>query len=373
MRLFGKVSIKQGLYKGEKRWTVRFSTPDGKYHRHQFNTRAEALSKKQRLQAERESPLSNFPIEDQLDASAALVAAKQNGFTLSQAVDAYIKNKRGITESTLADAIKEFIDSREAKGLRPRSISSYRASLNSFAFNQGSQSVSGISPEDLLDFISEQEWGRPRVRRFLVEMGTFFGYCVKQGYCKTPPTNEVERPRVELAEVSPLSVHDCRSILKSVYNLAPELLAHITIGMFGGVRTNEILRLTWSDINSSEDFIDLRTTVSKTRQRRLVKISPILKLWLQVASDKGSPLPVTSFYKKWRGPKELSGIKNMTGNMLRKTCVSNHIAYHQNLPLAIDQFGHSEKVLYNYYRGVITPNNAKAFWEDLTPDKVLKG
>jgi integrase len=369
MKPLGKISIKKWTYKNEKRYDVRFTTPDGKYHRFTHQKKTDADIHKMRLENEQRTPLSFFSLSDQTEASAAIKLAKRHGFSLIEAVNHYLANHQSQEEIELGLAIQKFLDAQVKKKLRPRSIASYRASLNTFGFYRAKNLVSAITSSELSEYIEDQEWGDLRTRRFLTELGTFFAFCQKNNHCKSSPTIRIDKPRVDPNDVTPLTVEECKRILSSVQKHKPAILAHICIGMFAGARSNEILRISWDNINFEESFIDLNIGSTKKRQRRLVQMHPTLKKWLTLAKSLNSQLPCPTVYKMWKEPLKKAKIKTTSSNMLRKTCVSYHIAHHQNIPLAMDQFGHSESVLYQHYRGVVRKSEAEKFWSDLLPNE----
>ena len=51
-------------------------------------------------------------------------------------------------------------------------------------------------------------------------------------------------------------------------------------GAFTGMRSSEVLRLDWQDVNFERSFITVAAEKSKTATRRLVPIQPNLMLWL---------------------------------------------------------------------------------------------
>lgn len=55
----------------------------------------------------------------------------------------------------------------------------------------------------------------------------------------------------------------------------------IAIGCFEGLRSEEIKRLDWKNVNFERGFIEVRADICKTKARRLVPISDNLRAWLK--------------------------------------------------------------------------------------------
>src|SRR5439155_15445876 len=73
-----------------------------------------------------------------------------------------------------------------------------------------------------------------------------------------------------------------RAEMAMVLSTAEErMVPFLAIGAFAGLRSAEILRLDWSKVNLETGYITVDASVAKTNSRRLVPITPNLKLWLE--------------------------------------------------------------------------------------------
>src|SRR4029450_5403864 len=75
-----------------------------------------------------------------------------------------------------------------------------------------------------------------------------------------------------------LSVNEAARLLEAA--AAPDVLPYIAIGLFAGLRTAELERLDWSEIDFESDLIEVTAAKSKTAQRRFVTLQPNLREWL---------------------------------------------------------------------------------------------
>ena len=58
----------------------------------------------------------------------------------------------------------------------------------------------------------------------------------------------------------------------------PGMITYLALGIFAGIRPDEIMRLEWKDIRPDGILVECRK--SKTRQRRFVKVTDNLSAWL---------------------------------------------------------------------------------------------
>src|SRR5207249_11875768 len=69
--------------------------------------------------------------------------------------------------------------------------------------------------------------------------------------------------------------------LASLISKVPaDVKPYLALGAFTGMRTSEILRLDWSQVNFERGHITVAPEKAKTATRRLVPIQPNLMQWL---------------------------------------------------------------------------------------------
>src|SRR5208337_4928637 len=80
-----------------------------------------------------------------------------------------------------------------------------------------------------------------------------------------------------------------------------DFLPALAIGAFAGLRSAELERLEWSDVDLVGKYIELRASKAKTASRRIVPIADNLAQWLApFAGQRGTawPLGHEAFYKR---------------------------------------------------------------------------
>jgi integrase len=63
--------------------------------------------------------------------------------------------------------------------------------------------------------------------------------------------------------------------------IAPKFVPFVALGAFAGLRTAEIHRLEWQDIDFHGGHIIVGKHKAKTGQRRIIPVLPALKAWLE--------------------------------------------------------------------------------------------
>lgn len=165
----------------------------------------------------------------------------------------------------------------------------------------------------------------------------------------------------------------------------PDIVAPLAIKFFAGLRTSELFQLDWSSVNSDQILIGAKKV--KARKRRAVSIPPNLKAWLQGrCKDKG---PVTDVkHNAWhrriqsivehinaertKAQGKKAAQFRLPSNFARHSFCSYHYAYHLNENLTAAEAGNSPGMIFPNYRGLVTPERAKAFWGILPENPVTE-
>jgi integrase len=91
---------------------------------------------------------------------------------------------------------------------------------------------------------------------------------------------------------APVSIFTPENIASLLTKADATLRPFIALGAFAGLRTAELQRLDWSEIDLERGFITVAASKAKTRRRRLVPILDNLKLWLTPIWQASGPICV---------------------------------------------------------------------------------
>jgi hypothetical protein len=118
-------------------------------------------------------------------------------------------------------------------------------------------------------------------------------------------------------------------------------------------------------------LIEVTAVKSKTRRRRLVRISDNLAAWLQLKGDMPGDLEkrITRAWETAKVP--------WPRNVTRHSFCSYHLAQWDNAAKTALQAGHTEQVLFAHYRELVTPEQAEEFWSivpaaHVSPDAAVR-
>ena len=341
---------------------------------------ADALAALERLQSFQQSTgrrLSLLAAVSEL----AEVSAKLNGLTLREVVTGYLATVATIRRVDLLQAVDEFIKSREHRtiatsGKRPELSAGYAYNvamwLREFAGTFPNTAVCDLKKDLLNGYLSAFSHLSARsrnVRRIVVSM--FLKWCVRQDYL-TAGHRLLEADRMSRENDAPESIEfykpaELRSLLK---NAKGEMRVVIALQALAGLRLEETLRLDWRDVFGIPGHVEVSTSKSKTRQRRLVQICPSLEQWLAPYRDREGKLAAqwqtvngyAQAFAAFRNGLEIPSRKNG----LRHGFVTFHFALHANENLTSAQAGNSPTMIHAHYKGLATKAEAEK-WFSVEP------
>ncbi len=169
------------------------------------------------------------------------------------------RNKR-TTRKPVADAVKELLKIKEAHGASKRYLEDLKSRLTRFS-HAFQKDVCAVTTADIQAWFDAQKFGTQNLMGYRRVIHLLFEFAIARGYAIDNPAAKVERVKVKHGQTEVFTPEEITRLLASA---SPAFLPCIAIGAFAGLRSAEIERLEWSDI-------DLAANMSwwgRTKQRR---------------------------------------------------------------------------------------------------------
>ncbi len=369
--------------------------------RKQFKDKAAAeVWAEERFQGSAAHGASFFDLTDteRGEAVASINILRPLGLTLLDAVK--FAAARMVPEGgkkTFAEVLNELLASKEERfamgGLRPTTIRDFRIRVGVLRDDLGDRLVTELTGADvkkwLLDFRKTGKKARS-VKNYRVLFGEVLGYAIQRRYLTANPLDFFTREDDKLfadsgdgKEPSILTLAEARQLLATAESNADlNLLPAVVLGLFCGLRTEEIKRLDWSEVHmdSAKPFVSIPAGKAKKRRIRTVDIPGNAIEWLALCpSRQGAVAPAKSdsdYSTRFRKLTTLAGFtkpnpeggKNKSTwetNAMRHSFGSYHYAANGD-PLETSRLlGHksSDDVLFAHYRALATKENGEAFFQ----------
>ena len=303
-------------------------------------------------------------------------ASKLKGQSLGEVVTRYLATVATITRKDVLEAVEEFIAADEP---RTRAVEGQRAQLSpKYAYNRAIQlrRFAGTFPNTAVC-----ELGKAHLDAFMGSLGTFSSksrnhhrqavrqflqWCVRKDYlASTHRMGEADTMRPEHANGGEVLFYTAKEFAQLLEAADNSMRAVIAIGGLAGLRTAELLRLDWADVWRVPGHVEVTSSKSKTRQRRLVEVCPALASWLEpfraFTTGKLCSLTERAFQRGFRELCELTKVTRKD-NGLRHAFCSYHFALHSNENLTATQAGNSPGMVHSNYKGLCTKAEAEKWF-----------
>jgi len=269
-------------------------------------------------------------------------------------------SQKSIAISVLAD---ESLDAQKRLGRSAVYLTDLRNRYAAFCDTFRDTPTRTLTSKQVQDWLWSLNLSPVSVNNFRTRLSTLFGYAVKHGYMDRNPVESIEQMKVVDKPVEILTVDELAALLE---HASADVLPLVAIGAFAGIRTAELLRLNWQDINLASGFLNVSAANSKTARRRLIKMEPNLVAWLSPYAGKTGPIFTGNnlfvFLNDMRGVAKAAGVR-IPKNALRHSFASYHLAKYQDAAkLALDMGHTTTKLIFSNYREIVSPEEAERYW-----------
>jgi integrase len=264
---------------------------------------------------------------DALDRESA-----ERGMTMASAVRDYLRMKQGVSEAHMAKM------KRVTDGL----LEAFRGP------------VGAVNPMRAAQWFAKVE-GAPTTRAGWHRYASgFFGWCVDMELIERNPLRRVSAPKAE-SKRSLLLPRELRAILKA--EMSDELRAWFLLGAFAGLRSIEVHRMRWEDVDAKTGQIEVRREVSKQSSglpERIVDFTEPLKQRKKFFAGRRGQISRPGSLKLYREREALIAELHeqdllpwaaLPENALRHSFATYHLARGQDAAKTAHQLGHSSVAL----------------------------
>lgn len=357
-----RIRVSPSVVRGEVRWKVdlRFIGQGRKF----FQEESEAHRYAESLEEEIWKFGVDFSIPEHHRADAAKALRLLAGASdLTEAARFYLKHNRDLRPKKIREAYEEFIDYKASKPFCKDYVRCLKIRIPTF-LEFAPEYFSDFDSLCVIEWVESLKKAPKTVKNYCDAVKTFLTWSVSRKYLskKWDGWNHL---RVRVPAKSSIDLFTPEEF-KKILAVTPErMLPFMVIGAFAGLRNAEIRRLNWADIGPK--YIEVNAESSKVGTRRLVEISPNLRIWLDSLQSFGNVLNVDpDDYFKRIG--DNAGIK-WRRNALRHSWISYRLALVQDAGKVAYEGNNSPTVIFRNYREVVTPEDANR-WFKITPSSV---
>jgi integrase len=274
-----------------------------------------------------------------------------------------------VTPRLVRDVVNELVENRTGQGSSARYLQDLRNRLDRFA-KDNVVDISTISTADASRWLDGLKVGPRTTKNFRTILYTLFQFAEAHGYVSKGMNPVAGVERTSGKHGGPIEIFTPLEMAALIKAASKELLPALCLGAFAGLRSAEIERLDWKNVDLAAGLIEVAAEKTKTRSRRLVPILPNLAAWLTpYCRRKG---------RVWNGNQlDLSEARAVVvkksgvawkNNGLRHSFISYRLAQIQNAAQVSLEAGNSPAMVFQNYRELVKPEAATA-WFAIAPER----
>lgn len=329
--------------------------------------------------------------------SHILPKLREAGISLTEAADFAIKRLRPEGGDRMIEEVtNELLQLKQSRfnrgDLRENSLRDYRLRSGRFAEAFEGTQIKAIGIEEIAEWLRGLELAPRTTKNFLSVISEVFTYALQKKYVVASPIDELsDHERKELCgneeakEPNILTVSESKRLLAAALEFQElQLLPSVILGLFCGIRTEEIKRLDWANVKTNGDAtITITGDIAKKRRIRHVEIPTNAMAWLSTCKKESGPIAPSKnwneYQNRFRRLLRLAEFGELTengkwksnwnANAMRHSFGSYHFALHKDSLETSRQLGHkaSDTVLFDHYRALATKEQGEAFFSIVPP------
>jgi integrase len=270
-------------------------------------------------------------------------------------------------DKSIGETVKEILAAKQQDEMSVRYLQSLRSHLSRFAehFQMNINTVTSAQIEDWLRRTKRGPRTRNNIRLSIV---TLFNFAKARGYLpKMIPTeaDHVAKAKDRGGNIRVFRPEQLAQLFKAGDE---EAKLYFAIGAFTGLRSAELIRLEWEDVNFVRGYIQVGKAKAKTATRRLVPIQPNLDMWLAPYRAKSGLI----FVSEHAADRAIAQVKaagiDWPNNVLRHSYATYRLAQCQDAARVALEMGNSPQMLFRNYRELADEKDA-ADWFNIVPSE----
>lgn len=294
------------------------------------------------------------------------------------AVKRYAARHRQTTAKRVSEVAAELLAVKTGRGASERYQQDLRYRLNRFSADC-QKDACDVTTADVQSWLDGQKLKPQAYTNFRRVLHLLFQFAVARGYAADNPVEGVERVKVNGGEIEIFTPAEIARLLSAA---SPEFLPSLAIGAFAGLRSAEIERLHWSDVDLAGRHIVIGASRAKTASRRVVPIHDNLAAWLAEYTDRKGKIwagghdefydaqQVTAAATAVEADPEKGGKAQAAvewkSNGLRHSYASYRFAQIGDAGRVAGELGNSAAVVHKHYRELVKPADAER-WFSVKP------
>ena len=284
-----------------------------------------------------------------------------------------LQSRKDQESSPIVDELtSEWIDFKfndPNKSLRPDTLRQIRSFGNMIGRDFKDHHIKEVGRQNIGSVLSKKtkaNWSKIYRKNYLRYLRSFMRCCLNHRQLIDKDPTQGLQITLDIKEVDVLTISEVEKVCRTI--LGPnhaEIRPFLAIGLFSGIRSKELSKLTWNDVDLDHEHIVVSSEISKTRKGRLVPILPVLKDLIRTV-DPSQPLIPSNFRSLLRKLKEHCP-ESLRQNVRRHSFATYYLSQFKSCAELAEIMGNSETIIRSHYVRMMCKRDADRFWK-MTPE-----
>ena len=328
----------------------------------------------------------NVPLNIAVQEYVSALKQLPQGATLKEAVDFFRKrNPASLEKRTVRQVADEMLAAKRAANLSAVHINDLDSRLNRIA-GAFQMNIGGVPGTMLQTWLDDMKGSGRTKRNYLAVVAALFRFAIRRKYLPKDAMEEIEAVQQAKEDNGEIEIFTPAEMREMLTVARPEMIPWLAIAGFAGLRSAELQRLDWREVNLKERHIEIKASKAKTAARRLAPVTDNLAKWLKPRAKESGK--VTSFESWWNQiPKVVEAVNEQRKkaaeqagktfsddqkfvwkhNALRHSFISYRLAAIKNAAQVALEAGNSPQMIFKHYRQLVTEAEAKR-WFGIMPE-----
>ena len=262
---------------------------------------------------------------------------------------------------SISTAVERLLTAKTAGNRKPEYLTSLTHYLSNFQKGREGRLLSDFTTADIEDWLSQFPNANSR-QTWLNRISTLFSFAVRRQFVASNPCTRIERIRIDRRAPKILSPEQVDRMLNLQGPHATMTRGYLILGLFAGIRPEELLRLQWPDVNLETKTVTVND--AKTRRRRIVPLHDrALDLLSGFNFKRGPVSPSNSTVRRFKRAAAMDlGWSAWPSDLLRHTFASYALALHGDAGKVSTMMGNSSAILLSHYHEPVSAADCRSFW-----------
>lgn len=283
---------------------------------------------------------------------------------LEAAAKQFARHHRTIVRKTVADVVEELIEIKRSRKASKRYLDDLESRLGRFG-RDCQKVVVEVSTADLQAWLDGLKLAPQSYTNYRRTLNLLFEFAVARNYAEENPVTGTESLKVKTGTVEIYSPEEFQRLLAAAPD---EFRPCLAIGGLAGLRSAEMERLRWEDVDLKHRHIVVGADRAKTAARRVIPMGEALVAWLKAPKTRSGLIwsgTSDGFYTQQKETAKRSGVR-WKANALRHSYASYRFAECADAGRVAGELGNSAAIVHRHYRELVNAEAARR-WFALAP------